>query len=334
MKKWIVGIILFLLGLVIVATAIVLFCLYVPTPRSTDGADIRISTGTSTKQLATQLKEQKFISSSSVFIWYMRVSGRATQIKAGEYHIDQRANMVSIVNTITGSFGVHFGDVRVTIIEGMDSQQVFATLQKQGLPSDGVEGWATALRAERESELDVTLEGKPSATDLTGYLYPDTYFFKSDATAETIVATLFENFENHLTEERLAEIEKSSLSFYQILTLASVVEKEVSNPDDRAIVAGLFLQRYADGYPWQSDATVEYARKIDSDSTNSLYNTYTHIGFPAGPICNPSIELIDAVLHPTYTDYYFFLTTNDGKTIFSTTYQEHLNAIETYLNEN
>lgn len=333
MKKWIVGIALSLIAVVIAMTLVIVFCLYVPTPRAPEGSDLTIRTGTTTAELSQQLKKEKLIASSSVFSLYMKFSGRSAHVKAGLYHIDQKANMLSIVNTITDSSasGLGYGDVRITIVEGSDSAQVLATLQKQNLPSDGSEGWAKALREMPQSTLDATFDGKPSSTDLTGYLYPDTYFFKADATAETIVETMFENFEKHLTQERLDKIQSSSLSFYQILTLASVVEKEVSNPDDRPTVAGIFIQRYADQYPWQSDATVEYAKKVDPDNADSLYNTYKHIGFPLGPICNPGIDAVDAVLNAKHTDYYFFLTTKDGQTIFSTTYQEHLKAIQTYL---
>lgn len=136
-----------------------------------------------------------------------------------------------------------------------------------------------------------------------------------------------------LTDDDLALIKKSDYSFYEILTLASIVEKEVASKSDRAVVAGIFLSRLADSYPFQSDATVNYVtgKKTTTPSfadtkIQNDYNTYQNIGLPPTPISNPSISAIEAVLKPKKTEYYFFLTTPppENATVFSKTYEEHL----------
>lgn len=328
------------LGVCILATvAVTLFSIYVPTPRGLEGADLTIESGTSVKTLAHELKESKFIHSETVFKWYMRLTGRAGKIKAGTYVVAQRATLIDIVNQITDPFakGTGNSDVRLTIIEGWDTDDVLAELQRQGLPSDGVTAFQTEITRKRETAHDETFAGKPEATDLSGYLYPDTYFFKHDATAEDIIGKIFDHFESKLTPERIEKIKASSLSFYEVLTLASIVEKEVSNSVDRKVVAGIFLQRLSDSYPLQSDATVNFVTKKNTTrpsakdlDTDSLYNTYAHAGLPPTPICNPGITAIDAVLDPTPSNYYFFLTTPEGEAIYSETYQQHLKATHQY----
>lgn len=326
-------------GALLMTAGFTLFSIYVPTPRTTDGTVLTIPVGMSTRELAAELKTKKFIASETVFVWYMRLSGRSGEIKAGDFSVPQRANMIDIVSMITNTVGAGLaaGDVSVTIIEGWDMVEVLQALQKKGLPADGEDAWQKAISAQRESGFDQMYEGKPVSADMIGYIYPDTYFFKNDATAETIVKTMVANFERYMTNERRQAVAASSLSFYEVLTLASIVEKEVASDEDRKVVAGIFLNRLHDEYPLQSDATVNYVTRKNTTrpsgadlETESLYNTYKHSGLPPTPICNPSVSAIDAVLHPTPSEYYFFLTTKDGRTIFSVTYQEHLKNTRTY----
>lgn len=227
-------------------------------------------------------------------------------------------------------------EVTVRIIEGWTEAQAIAEMQKQGLQitEEQLEDEISRVQAEPNNPHQVLFEG-PSANKLSaeGYLYPDTYKFFKDAKPYQIVEKLLDNFSSKLTADDLAAIKKSEYSFYEILTLASIVEKEVANKADRATVAGIFLSRLSDDYPLQSDATVNYVtgKKTTTPSfadtkIQNEYNTYQNAGLPPTPINNPSVSAIQAVLNPKKTDYYFFLTTPppENKAIYSKTYEEHL----------
>ncbi len=227
-------------------------------------------------------------------------------------------------------------EVTVRIIEGWTEVQAIAEMQKQGLSitEEQLEAEIARLQTDPASEYAVLFEGLPAAKlSSEGYLYPDTYKFFKDATPEQVVKKLLDNFVSKLSTADIQRIGESEYSFYEILTLASVVEKEVANTADRATVAGIFLSRLSDTYPLQSDATVNYVtgKKTTTPSfadtkIQNEYNTYQNAGLPPTPINNPSIGSIKAVIQPTKTDYYFFLTTPapENKAIYSKTYEEHL----------
>ncbi len=227
-------------------------------------------------------------------------------------------------------------EVTVRIIEGWTENQAIAEMQKQGLgiTEEQLEEEIATLQKDSASKYAVLFEGLPTKKlSSEGYLYPDTYKFFADATPQEVVKKLLDNMLAKLTDDDMALIKKSDYSFYEILTLASVVEKEVANKADRATVAGIFLSRLSDTYPLQSDATVNYVtgKKTTTPSfadtkIQNEYNTYQNSGLPPTPINNPSIGAIEAVLKPKMTDYYFFLTTPppENKAIYSKTYEEHL----------
>ncbi|MDO8599599.1 MAG: endolytic transglycosylase MltG, partial [bacterium] len=183
--------------------------------------------------------------------------------------------------------------------------------------------------------------GRPEFIGLEGYLFPDTYRVYADATIEDIVRKMLENFDRKLTPELREEIVKSGRSLHQIITMASIVEAEISNHDDRAVAAGILWKRRDRGMLLQVDATVNYVTgkhdprvsRVDTGA-DSAYNTYRYPGLPRGPIGNPGMSAITAALRPTESPYWFFLTTKDGKTIFSRTLDEHHANTARYLNTN
>jgi len=146
------------------------------------------------------------------------------------------------------------------------------------------------------------------------------------------------NFNAKLTPELRQEIVKQKKSFFEVLTLASIIEKEVSEPEDMKMVADIFYKRLKAGIALQSDATVNYATgksliqpTYQDLSVNSLYNTYRYPGLPPGPISNPGINALKAAIYPTPNPYYYFLTTESGQAIYSKTYEEHLINKNKYL---
>lgn len=189
------------------------------------------------------------------------------------------------------------------------------------------------------------LEDKPEYYGLEGYLFPDTYRIYASSTVEDVVLKMLANFDLKLTPQMRADIKKQGLTVYQIVTMASLIEKEApinyqpGGDRDAKIISGIFWDRLKIGQALQSDATLSYilgdtnpqhsGEELDNPSP---YNTYEYRGLPPGPICNPGQLAIEAAIYPTYTDYNYFLTPLDKKeVIYARTYEDHLQNKYKYL---
>lgn len=188
------------------------------------------------------------------------------------------------------------------------------------------------------------LTDKPEYYGLEGYLFPDTYRIYASSTVTEVIEKMLANFDNKLTPKMRADIASQGKTIYEIVTLASIVEKEAplnyqsgSNREAR-IIAGIFLNRLRIGQALQSDATLSYifsdnkpAHSGSELDVDSPYNTYKYRGLPPGPICNPGILAIEAAIYPIKTDYNYFLTTDTGEVVYARTYDEHLKNKYKYL---
>jgi UPF0755 protein len=181
------------------------------------------------------------------------------------------------------------------------------------------------------------LIGKPGNVDLEGFLYPDTYIFEKNVTADEVVEKMLQNFDKKLTAGIKARAKNSELSLYEVITLASIVEREVAKPEDRKLVGSVFLNRLEIGMALESCATIQYItgenkKQFTYAETRvaSPYNTYINRGLPPGPIGNPSIDSILAVIEPQDSNYLYFLSA-DGTTYFSRTLDEHETKKAKYL---
>ncbi|MCX6786073.1 MAG: endolytic transglycosylase MltG [Candidatus Komeilibacteria bacterium] len=182
------------------------------------------------------------------------------------------------------------------------------------------------------------LADKPVTADLEGYLFPDTYRVFKSATTLEIVKKMLDNFNNKLTPALRAEIKNRQQSIFETITLASIIEKEVRNPEDMKMVADIFYKRLSAGIALQSDATINYitgkglVQPIAKDlAIDSPYNTYKYKGLTPTPIANPGINAITAAVYPKSNPYYYFLTAPDGQVIYSKTYAEHIANKKKYL---
>ena len=189
------------------------------------------------------------------------------------------------------------------------------------------------------------LKDKPKYYGLEGYLFPDTYRIYASSTVSEVVEKMLENFDKKLTPKMRSDIASQGKSIYEVITLASIIEKEApidyqTNDDhDARVIAGIFLNRLRSGQGLQSDATLSYiygdnnpthsGKELEIDS---LYNTYKYRGLPPGPICNPGILAIEAAIYPITTDYYYFLTPKGkSEVVYAKTYEEHLKNKYKYL---
>lgn len=194
-----------------------------------------------------------------------------------------------------------------------------------------------------ENEFDF-LSSKPDNLSLEGYLFPDTYRFFASSTPEEVVRRMLVNFERKISKEMLEEIERQGKTLHEIITMASIIEKEApifnqTKREDARLISGIFWERLRIGMLLQSDATLSYifenkkpAHSGDELRVESPYNTYLYKGLPPGPICNPGLIAIEAAIYPKKSNYLFFLTPLDGSRVhYSQTYQGHLNNKYKYL---
>jgi len=225
----------------------------------------------------------------------------------------------------------------ITIIEGWNIKQIDNYLIGQGVKLD--KRLADFNVRDYKSDYDF-LADVPAGADLEGYLFPDTYRVFASTTADEVVRKMLSNFASKVSPEMLTEISRQKKTLHQIITMASVVEKEVASQNDMKVVAGIFWDRIKNGQALESCATLAYVlgenkiRYTHKDTrVESPYNTYINRGLPPGPIANPGLNSISSAIYPTYTDYNYFLSRPDtGETVFSKTYEEHVINTEKYLN--
>lgn len=300
--------------------------------------DFKISQGEGINQIGENLTKEELIKNSFYFKFYAWAKGAAQSIKAGEYNLSGEMNIPEIVNIITAG-RVTDREVTVLIPEGLTLQEIENILIGRKLVKE--KEFVSAAESEKIKKYYASFDffgGKPGSAGLEGYLFPDTYKFYVDANPEGIIRKILLNFGAKFDNEMRAEMNRQGKNIYEILTLASIVQKEASGPDDMEIIAGIFANRMAIGKPLEADSTINFItgkkmrQALFSDlEIDSPYNTYKYAGLPPGPIDNPGLDAIRAVIWPQKSDYMYFLHTPEGKTIFSKTYQEHLKNKMKYL---
>jgi UPF0755 protein len=290
---------------------------------------VEIPRGSSVPEIGSLLERSGVIRSSTLFTWYVRFRPGAS-LKAGEYRFDRPSSMTEVADKLLR------GEVyvtRVTIPEGYSRTDIIDYLVAQGISSR--EDLDQATRNTRPiSDLDT------DSNDLEGYLFPETYFFSRRATADEVVGAMVSNFRRVWTTERQARAAELRMGLREVVTLASIIEKETGVADERPLVAAVFHNRLRDNIRLGSDPTVIYAAKLEnrwdgiihqSDlRAESPYNTYLVYGLPPGPIASPGLASIDAALQPAEVDYLYFVSRNDGTHLFSVNYADHVRAVNKY----
>ena len=296
-----------------------------------------IEQGTSFSAAADALEEQGLIASDFWFTVYAKLDGSAGSIRAGVYQLQPKisyANLIDMMTEYTAG-----ADISMTIPEGYSLDQIGeVVMSKFEITQEDWDYWI-GVSSPLEQSSDFIRVNKPDSVDLEGYLFPDTYRFYPDATAEDIVTTMADEMVANVVKSygvegyHSAEQIYSDVSFdtiHELITLASVIEKEVPTSDDMKIVSGIFQNRLNTGMALQSCATVNYITGNDDPAVSaedlgidSPYNTYMYASLPPGPIASPGFAALEAAMHPASTNYYYFLATPDGETIYATTFEEH-----------
>lgn len=288
-----------------------------------------IKKGEGNKEIASDLVEKKLISGKIYFFYYLYANNLLGKIMPGEYLLSGNLSIPEIVHIITNPKAQV---AKVTFPEGLTVKDMAEVLKKNNF--DGDEFLRLANNIPESFHTRYAFLNNIKVKSLEGYLFPDTYFFKKEATAESILKKMLDNFEEKMDARILDEIGRQNKKIDEVIILASIVEKEVRSQADMKIVAGIFENRLAIDMPLQSDATLSYILddKIDSHTVEqtkivSPYNTYINKGLPPGPIDNPGMNAILAVVNLQKTDYLYFLTAKvngENKVYYAKTFEEHV----------
>jgi len=312
--------------LLVVLVAVTIFIRHIyfknlqPENNSPKSQIVDIASGLSVKQIADLLHNDHVIRNAWAFEWYVRSSSLHSNLQAGTYALSPDQTVQQVVNTLTqGKITTKL----VTILPDQRIDQIRSQLINDGFSPAAVDN---ALNPQTYSDLQI-LAVKPANVSLEGLLYPDSFQRVADTDPSVIVRESLVEMGQHLTPELQAAFARQSLSPYQGIILASIVEKEVSDPTDQAQVAQVFLKRLSLGMPLGSDVTVYYgaivAGQPPSLSYDSPYNTHLHTGLPPTPISNVTDQALNAVANPASTSWLYFVTGDDGTTRFADTLQQH-----------
>jgi UPF0755 protein len=318
---------LFLIALVVAALAA--YAVYSPIGPPTGTSDdqatyVDIAPGTGTQGIAAQLEQAGVLRSRYAFDLLRGLKGG--KLLAGEYRFDHPAPATEVYQRIVrGDVYTH----ALTIPEGYNIFDIAHAVEAAGF------GPANAFLAAERSQTALIADLAPNASSLEGYLFPDTYRFPRHATPTQMVGAMVRRF-----RQVAAQLGLDPSTTAQTITLASLVEKEVSQDSERPLVAGVFANRLAQNIPLATDPSVIYAALLTgryrgtiyaSDlQFDSPYNTYRYAGLPPGPICNPGIAALKAVITPAHTDFLYFVADAEGHSQFSATLKEHAQQVENY----
>lgn len=292
--------------------------------------DLGISPGVSAGEVGVLLQERGVIRSARSLRWWMRWSGTAGEIHTGQYRFQGSASLRQVIEVITEGRVLL---ASITVLEGATRWQVAEALSTAGFGTYE-EAWEATGNVSLIFDLDV------EATDLEGYLFPDTYHAPHGAGSADIVGMMVERFRQVWTASREAQAEAAGLRIREVLTMASLVEAETGQAAERALVSGVYHNRLERRMLLQCDPTLLYALRLDGRTDRNIrradfvnespYNTYRFTGLPPGPIGNPGEASIEAALHPAETAYLYFVGRNDGSHAFSETLQEHNANVNRY----
>lgn len=315
--------------------------LHAPDRTDADRQAFVVSAGESLASVSGRLESAGLIRSGSAFTIHARVSGLAAKIQAGEYALTGDQSAQEVIAILASGRTVR-KERDIILIEGWRLDDMAAYLKQElGTVGDDFLRLTTGPLAPWPFEFPrpELLADAPAGADLEGYIFPDTYRIYNDASAESIINKALANFAKKFTPEMAAAAGRQGHTVYEILTMASIVEREVRTEADMKIVSGIFWDRIGNSQALESCASLAYILKEDKpqytyDDTriDSPYNTYLNRGLPPGPIDNPGLQAIRAALEPTPTDYNYFLSRPDtGETVFARTYNEHLANKAKYL---
>jgi len=293
----------------------------------------------SVDSIANRLNDDGLIRSSGYFSFRVRIQSKGDDIVAGRYRLDTGMSTSQIINAITSDNAALAQEVSVQFIEGWRTEQYAEAAVAAGLTFN-VDDFMQATKDPKWNNQFSFLHTRPSGVALEGYLFPDTYNFRMDATPDDVIERLLATFEERVTPEMIALTDGLGMTLHQVMTIASIIEREAAVADERGTISSVYHNRLDRGMPLQADPTIQFQLGTPEDwwpeltvadlQRDGVYNTYLNPSLPPGPICNPSLASIEAALQPEQTPYIFFVATGDGTHAFAETLEEHERNIDMY----
>lgn len=296
--------------------------------KATNDVYIRVVEGMNAEKIANNLYQKGVIDSVLKFRLLAKVNGLDSSLKAGSYTFNSAMSYEEIIRILVEGKTSAFN---ITIPEGYTIDQISKLLEEKGIAkSDEVQEIS-----KNYAPYDY-ITGAPNVKyRVEGFLFPDTYEIANNQKAQDVLKMMSKQFDEQFNEEMRTRAADMGLSIRNVIILASLVEKEAQDDKDRPIIAQVFINRLRAFMPLQSCATIQYILgqpkaelSVQDTKIESPYNTYQNMGLPPGPIANPGIASIKAVLYSEPTEYLYFVADKDGKHHFSKTYEEHLQAID------
>ena len=296
-----------------------------------------VEPGESAATIAARLEELGLVTDGELFRMFIRYHEIDANLEAGEYVLRPNMTMAEMAEILQHA---RIEEVTVTIPEGWRAEQIAQMLAKENIV-DGDE----FLVLVRGGKFDYSLlRDRPEESSLEGFLFPETYRIPAQAEAEDLVERMLSTLDERFTPEMRRLAAEGGMTVYEVITLASIVEREAVMAEERPLIADVFLNRLEQDMYLRADPTVQYAKGYDAttgqwwapvstedwEAVDSPYSTYLYPGLPPGPICSPGLSAIQSVLEPADTEYLFFLAKGDGSHAFATTYEEHLQNQELY----
>lgn len=311
------------------------------TPPSDDPTPVTfiVEVGETAVGIAVRLEEAGFISDATLFRRFLQYHGLDAFLEAGEYQLRRNMTMREIAEALQHS---RVQEVTITIPEGWRAEQVADLLTAENIMDGSV--FLAAVQQGMAIEHPL-LADRPAGVGFEGYLFPETYRLPAQATPEDLLTRMLDTMQARLPIGWEAMASAQGYTFYEVLTVASIVEREAVIPEERATIASVYLNRVQQGMYLNADPTVQYAMGYQSEtgqwwktpvtleeyqSVNHPYNTYLYPGLPPGPICSPGADSILAVLQPAQTPYLYFVARGDGSHVFAETLEEHERNVQLY----
>ncbi len=292
-----------------------------------------VEVGETAFSISDKLLEQNLISDADLFRLFLRYNGLDAKLEAGDYSLRRNMNFREIAEALQEA---NFEEVTVAIPEGWRAEQVAEMLTAEGIMDGAV--FLAAVRQGTSVE-HLLLNDRPAGASYEGYLFPDTYRIPANGTPEDLISRMLDNMASKIPPNALELAAAQGYTFYDILTIASIVEREAVVAAERPTIASVYLNRLGEGMYLQADPTVQYAMGHQTDTgqwwktpvtldeysqVNSPYNTYMNPGLPPGPIANPGASSIMATLQPEQTEFLFFMGCGgEGEHLFAVDYDTH-----------
>ncbi|MSP22422.1 MAG: endolytic transglycosylase MltG [Dehalococcoidia bacterium] len=289
--------------------------------------------------IANLLVERGVITDVRRFRTLLGVTGASSELQAGCYEIARGTPTIEVIRRLRGGLTT---DRVLVIPEGLRQEEVAERAVRAGIGTS--DEWASALRVATAAPGPA---GRPAGAGLVGYLFPAAYPVECDTTPDTLLKAMIEAFATEVPPALLGEAQRAGLTVQDVITIASIVEREAVVKEERAVIASVYRNRLEDDIGLDADPTVQYAVATPEsvarygwwkrgltfqDLTNrSPYNTYVHEGLPPGPIASPGFEAIEAAVRPARTDFLFFVAKGDGTHAFARTLTEHNRNVVQYL---